>query len=78
MENSPIKIFPFKYVPVANITDLTDIVRWGSYPAFAIGWQWFERVLNMDEHLKDTDALMYRNKKAYYEDNFCKRTDMLD
>lgn len=61
-----------------KITDLTDIVRWGSYPAFAIGWQWFERVLNMDEHLKDTDALMYRNKKAYYEDNCCKRTDMLD
>ena len=41
--------------------------KWGIAQSVAIGAQWFDSVTDVNEQLKATDALMYEDKKAYYE-----------
>lgn len=47
--------------------ELEDPQKWGIAQSVAIGAQWFDSVTDVNEQLKATDALMYEDKKAYYE-----------
>ena len=56
-----------QHVFAQKIAALMDTAGCEQAHSFALGWQWFPQVSDIDTHLKDTDALMYRNKQAYYE-----------
>ncbi len=56
-----------QHVFAQKIAALMDTAGCESGHSFALGWQWFEQVSDINTHLKDTDALMYRNKQAYYD-----------
>ena len=58
----PQKVFDEK------IQSLTNIATWKNPQSIAIGHLWFKQIMDINEHLKDTDALMYANKKKYYQE----------
>ncbi len=58
----PQKVFDEK------IQSLTNIATWKNPQSIAIGHLWFKQITDINEHLKDTDALMYANKKKYYQE----------
>lgn len=50
-----------------KIEEMKEPQKWGIAQSVAIGAQWFDSVTDVNEQLKATDALMYEDKKAYYE-----------
>lgn len=49
-----------------KMQSLADFSKSNKAPSFALGYKWFEFVANLDQHLKEADALMYEDKRQYH------------
>ncbi len=50
-----------------KMKELSDYSSDKKAPTFALGYKWFESITDLDQHLKDADALMYENKRLYHQ-----------